>query len=450
MSKDPWGDKITSEGPDGFMVIDFSRFKDIWSNVADEGEEPEAISDDFDWDDSLRNLPETLEDEPVVDYKFEKDVESTMRHMDVVEEAKTRREARDMPEFVPPPGGEWSLLRHKPRNPTKYKVDQLWPLGGNVLFAAPAKWGKSTVMMNLIRSLLTKEAFLGEFPVQQVAADEKILLVDFEMSEDRVISELLAQDWSPEYDERLLVRTLRGEASTFDLRNEQAFQYWVDYCLEHNVQTLILDPLAPLMGYMNIEENDNTTVNQFFERLNTLKTKAGVRDLMVVHHCGHTADWRPRGASRFNDWPDALWLCKLDGDIDDDPDRKFFVRGRDVGENFNGAGLITRTANDKILQFAHGASSSRQDTNHSGILNKWIYDHFQQTGTPIPTTVLIGWAAPKAATPDGNEVGVDAKKVRELLDGMFNNGQVHRCEWREQGKPIKYIPFGNKCSNPHC
>lgn len=382
MNYDEHGNKIKSAGPDGFMVIDFSKFHDGWTNVANDVEaQPEDTLSDDEWDDMLRGLPTTslekdMPEEEWRDGAYDKDVAREVRRQRVSREARNILDSEEKDPFEEPEIFDLATFLGMPDNPTTYKIDQLWPISGNVLFAAAAKFGKSTVVMNLVRSLSDGTAFLGHFECPKIKEGETILLVDLEMSQDRVRSELRAQNIQ---DLRALrLANLRGKAKNFDVTDPECRAYWVAYCQQHNVKTLILDPLAPLLGYLNVDENDNTTVNRFFQQLDEFKIECGIRDMLVTHHCGHTADWRPRGASRFNDWPDALWLAKIDGDITDPATpRKFFARGRDVGENFQSPGEIQRDLNNpKVLIFdAQSASVSTSDQALRGIVENMVFTH---------------------------------------------------------------------------
>jgi hypothetical protein len=349
---------FSNEGDD-FFTVDLSKYNDPWDTIG-----PSTCDDDSAslaaGTSSLPAAESSSESEKDVFIPsswrtpgFEMEVERQVVKLFIVEAAQHRkREIQDGRIELPPIHLGHNFL-DQPDNPARYVIHDLWPVGGNVLFAAPAKFGKSSVMMNLVRSFLDGAPFLDFFGVEQLGEDEGLLLIDMEMSEDRVRAEIRQQGiLSPN---RLHVATLRGEAAKLDIYNPRTRQLWVSYCRDHNIKRLIIDPLAPLFGHLAVEENDNTAVNKFFQQLDEVKKNAGIRDLLVTHHSGHTADWRPRGASRFNDWPDALWVAKIDGDVTDPTSpRKFFARGRDVGEDFRGPGILVRDVATRRLSFTAG------------------------------------------------------------------------------------------------
>lgn len=265
-------------------------------------------------------------------------------------------------------------------------IGMLWPRGGNVLLAATAKTGKSTLVSNLIRSLCDGDSFLGnpDFYVHAIPAGRTLALLDLEMNERRVRDELGAQQI--QNIDKLRVAVLRGQSQSFDITNEEQRQAWVEYLKANNVHTLIIDPIAPLLAQLNVDENDNFGVAQLFNMLDKVKAEAGVVDMMVVHHCGKgiSAGWSPRGASRFADWPDALWMMKKEGDDPNDPNAPRLMKaiGRDVGLPVPGNLILD---DNKRLMFEEAAQADRTDgaSNRRDALQAYLYGR-GATGSTVP------------------------------------------------------------------
>ncbi len=456
MKFDELGNKIVANADtDGFITIDFGKFKSGWGNGTmtntsrpdNDNNDPDSGSDD--WDDALRNLPESDAPTTPQDLRRQKRVLDVVENMDIVRDAKQYIDDRDKPPFEEPNPQSGSDFLAQSDTPVGYKIADLWPEGSNVLFAAPAKFGKSTMMMNMIRSLLTGDAFLGYFDCEPVPEGESLLLIDFEMNPDRVRDQLRGQGLRSLTDQvldRLRVECLRGKIKKFDITDDDAVQYWVDYCQEHNVTTLILDPLAPLLGFLNVAENENSEINRFFQQLDELKEKAGIKDMIVVHHCGHMADYRPRGASRFNDWPDALWGAKL-SDPNDPANctRTFHARGRDVGDEMGGPGEIKQDPNNpKMLYFEQGTGVNGQadiDATQRLILHIGA-------NPGISRKDLLAWAQTPDASGNKPTPFKDAK-LDNLLHPIKSTGQIHACNYRAKGSPEHYAPDLASCQNPH-
>lgn len=446
MKYDELGNRIiASAEDDGFIKIDFSKFKGGWGNdeVTDMSQQDNDNGETADetWTEFFDSLPEA---EPKatapVDLRRAKRVLDVVENMDIVEEAKEYRFQRDREPFVKPPMFMFPELRLRPRNSPEYKIADLWPEGGNVLFAAPAKFGKSTVVMNLVRSLLDGTPFLGFFKCPKMAADETLLLIDLEMSETRVVDELEAQHIKD--GDRLGVAPLRGDAKSFDITNEEVRKHWIKVCQENNVKTLILDPLAPLLGHLAIDENDNSLVNRFFQQLDSFKKDAGIRDMMVVHHCGHSADWRPRGASRFNDWPDSLWLAKINGPVNDPASpREFFARGRDIWQSLSGEGTITPDiSNPKKLNFdTQSGAAMAVETAIQQAINSQVYSsawhRHEGNDHGLIVDAALKFLAPTNPDVKRNQIDVMAEKMGddklEIHRHQFNPpGRAGRAPWR--------------------
>lgn len=218
-----------------------------------------------------------------------------------------------------------------------YRVEGLWPIGGSVVLVAQAKAGKTTLMLNLIKSLVTGNDFMRRFPVQEVTG--RVCLIDLELSDHTL------RRWLRDLSlgsEKLLLMPMRGQGAWLSeaVTNPVARSRFADWLRESEVDVLIIDPLAPLLAGARIDENSNTEVGQLLRvGLAALQAESGVSELLLVHHAGHDGN-RARGASVLMDWPDAIWTYELKagssgrggqgaGDVKD-ATRYFQAVGRDV------------------------------------------------------------------------------------------------------------------------
>lgn len=307
--------------------VDFSNYVAKPSHVSDEMYEAMVALDN-----QVATAPPWVPRNPE---QFEELVESrlTYRFADKLAQQKMREiEVGKLPHpFLQP----FAQMLDKDYPEEILTIGMLWPRGGNVLLAATAKTGKSTVVANLVRSLCDGDNFLDnpDFFVHAIPAGRTLALLDLEMNERRVRDELGAQQI--QNIDRLRVAVLRGQSQSFDITNDEQRQSWIEYLKANNVHTLIIDPIAPLLAQLGVDENDNFGVAQLFNMLDRVKAEAGVVDMMVVHHCGKSISttWSPRGASRFADWPDALWMLKKDSEDQNDPTAPRLMKaiGRDVG-----------------------------------------------------------------------------------------------------------------------
>ncbi|WP_299052143.1 AAA family ATPase [uncultured Nocardioides sp.] len=222
----------------------------------------------------------------------------------------------------PPPTVSLADLLDEPDEPVAYRIDQLWPVDGRVVLAAQNKSGKTTLVGNVMRSLVDGDAFLDRYAVAPVG---KVVLLDDEMSRSRVRAWL--QDQEIANTSAVDVVILRGALSSFDILDPVVRADWVDRIRGANV--MVFDCLRPALDALGLDENQDA--GRFLVALDELCRAAGVHELMLVHHMGH-ANERSRGSSRIEDWPDAKWkLVKADPD-DERSARYFSAYGRDVDE----------------------------------------------------------------------------------------------------------------------
>ena len=253
---------------------------------------------------------------------------------------------------APPLGGHnLSAFLAQPDEPVAYRIDRLWPINGRVLLAAAAKAGKTTMVMNLLKALADGGTFLGCYDVAQVT-DGTIVYLNLEVSENQM------RRWMRRAGivnaDRIVVANLRGQISALTLGSETGRKRVTDWLRGLNAEVVVLDPLAPLLGSLGLEEKENSDIARFFAWWSEMLHDAGVREDFICHHAGWDGT-RSRGASRLVDEPDAVWTINRDKATDEDGDdvygiaepRFFKAVGRDVEQaeqplSFDGAsGLLT-------------------------------------------------------------------------------------------------------------
>ncbi|BAS10405.1 conserved hypothetical protein [Arthrobacter sp. Hiyo4] len=133
--------------------------------------------------------------------------------------ALIHRRASDTQPAVPPMGLE-ELLEEEDEDP-EYRVEGLLPTGSRVVLSAPYKAGKSTLVGNLIRSLVDDEPFLGRYSVYPA---ERVLLIDNEL-DVRHLKRWL-RDQGIVHTDRVDVLSLRGRVGSFDLLDPAKRAEW--------------------------------------------------------------------------------------------------------------------------------------------------------------------------------------------------------------------------------
>ena len=256
-------------------------------------------------------------------------VEAQIKVLAVRDEAKRKYEAAKLPAGDPPEQIMLADMLDEEDEDAQYRIDGLLPAGGNVILAAQYKAGKSTLIGNLIRSLVDGEPFLGRFPVQQVHPSDhltvrgSVLLIDNEL-DPRTLKRWL-RDQGIKNTDAVEVLSLRGQLSTFDIMDPESRAKWVRKLECYDV--VILDCLRPLLDAFGLDEN--LEAGKFLVAWDEFKKQGWIKETIIVHHMGHAGE-RQRGSSRLLDWPDATWKIVREEPSDPASARYFSAFGRDV------------------------------------------------------------------------------------------------------------------------
>jgi Bifunctional DNA primase/polymerase, N-terminal/AAA domain len=257
----------------------------------------------------------------------------------IVRDAAQRRYLTMQAEQLPEPElTSLTDLLDEPDDDPTWRVDGLWPTGGNIILAAARKAGKTTMVGNLARSLVDGDAFLGVpgpahvngFDVTPV--DGMVAILDLEL--DRRMLRRWLRDQNIGKRDQVMAESFRGRAHLLDVLDDKRRGKWAELLAGYGVQVVILDPLGALLDAYGRDENSNTEVGPVLQALDALKAEAGVQELLLAHHMGHNGE-RSRGASKLRGWPDAEWFLvreKAAAGEEPPPDaaRFFLAEGRDV------------------------------------------------------------------------------------------------------------------------
>jgi hypothetical protein len=319
---------------------DLSDHLDAGHTINDLEEDPNALDIiDTPTDDTLDSSP------------YDQAVQRRFADLRILEDAKLLLAAHKAGQAHPLDAINLTEFLTQPDETEQYRITGLWPAQGRVLLAAAAKSGKTTIVVsNLLPSLVDGRAFLGEHSTQPVTG--RVIYLNMEVGE-RTIRNWMRRAGIINTD-RVSVVNLRGKASALTLATDQGRQRFAAFLHNQQAEIVILDPLAPLLATLGLDENSNTDVALFFSWWSEVLNLAQVSDDLVVHHTGH-AGQRSRGASRLLDEPDAIWtLTKGLGAEPDDDDLLGFTQprflsayGRDVDKAEEGldynpdTGLLT-------------------------------------------------------------------------------------------------------------
>ena len=250
---------------------------------------------------------------------FEKDVDAEVRRLRVREAARLRLGSDKQGPAIPFDAGLLHEILARPEEEA-YRIQGLLPSQSSMLVVAQRKTGKTTLMLNLARSLLTAEPFLGMFTVRPPAESGRVAILNYEVSGAQ-LGRWAQQVGLPS--DRLLLVNLRGRRDPL-AHNDDRSQL-ADLLRGHKVESLIVDPFG--RAYTGSSQNDSGEVGRWLVDLDRFaRSEVGAFDLVLTAHAGWNAE-RSRGSSALEDWADSIVTMTLGSDGES---RYLRAVGRDV------------------------------------------------------------------------------------------------------------------------
>ena len=247
-----------------------------------------------------------------------RDVAAELHKLRVRKAAQEAFKAENEPDAPPFDAGTLGEILARPADPPM-RVDGLIPWDSSTLIAAQRKTGKTTLELNLARSLLTGEDFLGKFAVRPVVGIVAVL--NFEVS-----AAMLAY-WADEHGidrDRFYQVNLRGRRNPFTHPHDR--ELLAADLRARGVESLIVDPFG--RAYPGKSQNDSGEVGSWLVDLDMFaRSEVGAKDVILTAHAGWNGE-RTRGSSALEDWPDSI--ITMTRDADDDSLRFLRAEGRDV------------------------------------------------------------------------------------------------------------------------
>ena len=260
--------------------------------------------------------PDSGVEQTADDDRHERAIRDELERLMIRDEAHRRFEALRRPPASPWDAGTLTEQLAKPQPPAA-RVEGLIPWSASALIIAQRKTGKTTLMLNLARCLLTGADFLGR-PVRKVAG--RVALLNFEVSGPQVAT------WADEAGvprDGLFVVNLRGASNPFS--DPARLAELAALLRSQRVETLIVDPFG--RAFTGESQNDAGEVQRWLVALDQFaRTEVGALDVLLAVHAGWNGE-RARGSSALEDWADAMFYLTRD---EDTADRYLRVEGRDV------------------------------------------------------------------------------------------------------------------------
>jgi hypothetical protein len=265
---------------------------------------------------------------------FEDDVAARLHDLRVQREAK-RQDAAEL--WVPPeyPPSLYEQLEEAPDESVDWIFDELWH--GNVQINAQKKSGKTTLMLNALRSLVTGEPFLGRFAVN-VQSDCRVGFLNMELTRTQFNGWLREMDLPAEAQKRIVPYHARAYGA-LDMSNDRAVEWLIGWLRDEGIHIPFFDPLSSFFNATRWGSGDpNDSYLRWWGVYEHVVLEAKLRGTWIGHHAGHSeeAGNRARGASAMMDKPDVNIAYRYEvgegGYTDAPSDSKRFLSafGRDV------------------------------------------------------------------------------------------------------------------------
>jgi hypothetical protein len=293
------------------------------------------------------------------------------------------------------------------------------------LLVAQFKAGKTTLVNNLVRSLVDGDAFLGKFRVEPITG--AVAVIDTELGQPML--ERWLADQNIRNADRVVPISLKGNLAAFNILDERIRQDIANRLQAIGCEYVILDCIRPVMDALGLDENRDA--GRLLVAFDALLADAGITEALAVQHMGHTGE-RSRGDSRFRDWPDAEWQLVRQDSADVGSARFFKAYGRDVDV------MEQRLAFDPVSRHLTVAGGSRKDANATEAIAA-IRDVLADAATPLSgrdiKKVLKESELTRAAIEAGLTLGVRSGSLRmaqgKQRANLYSLGitQVSRASW---------------------
>lgn len=236
--------------------------------------------------------------------------------------------------LAPPDDVSYTMAERRatPRPPVQFAVEGIAAANQNVTITGQYKAGKTLLGLNLARSLVDGEPFLGHFKIGDDRGSARLGFWSLEMSMtdlDAYVDPLGITDAGAS---RLAV--MNGRGFGVNVMTDVGRTWAVNWLKQWGCNTWMIDSHARMCGMSGVDENDNTQVLLLLRRLDEIKELAGIGELYYLVHTGRGETGseglgggvaRARGATVIDDWADARWVLTRQAAV-----RFLSVEGRSV------------------------------------------------------------------------------------------------------------------------
>jgi hypothetical protein len=191
-----------------------------------------------------------------------------------LEQERAKREARrrlnaEGHDAAPPAIDTLRARLAIPREFIPPRIQNWQPQQSRVMLAAQFKAGKTTLVGNVIRSLVDGDLFLGRDDVTPI--EGTVVDIDCEMGESQALDWLSAQ--GIRQDDRVVPVFLRGRVASFNILDDTIRAAWAQRIRDAGGTYVILDPIRPILDALGLDEH--TEAGRFLVAFDALLKEAG-------------------------------------------------------------------------------------------------------------------------------------------------------------------------------
>ena len=185
---------------------------------------------------------------------------------------------------------------------------------GGMIISAFRKSGKTVLSLNLMRSLVTGEQFLGFCDVMPVPEDSTVVWLNLELTSANAERWMRKMKHRPGRGRRRphgRAAHARARCTTTRSPTRRGVSGWCDACGGARAAVWVIDPVAPLMGACGLSMSDDRDVAIFQAAVDRVAAEAGVEVVSTSRTSARTwraATRRPRGRTRWEDGADSIMV----------------------------------------------------------------------------------------------------------------------------------------------
>lgn len=219
-------------------------------------------------------------------------------------------------------GGSLEEMLARPVESRRYLIDRMLGVRHNMVLAAQYKTGKTTMGVNLIKSLVDGVPFLDR---EVVPWEGRLAWWNGEM-DDQDFNDYV-RPLKVKHPKRVQLLHLRGRPVS--ILDPHSAEMVVKHLRDQEIKVWCVDSWRRFCAWNGINENDNEGVERLTTRVDEIKQQSGVEVFAAIAHTPRAAmeegEERARGAAALDDWVDARWVMTKK-----DRDRFLTVTGRGV------------------------------------------------------------------------------------------------------------------------